>query len=230
MKLYITYEGFDRHGVKRIPYRAIASNLDEAVKAIESWRTYGSERFETMVCNKHCIQILTDIFNGTAKTPVEFCTTGCGSYFLVFNNALGNTVEEHEANAEAKEILRLEAERAKAKYAKNKKFQLYSRITRGWYFVSIPLDLEDYEGARVYKTYSAYTFAESKMDACLKAIKDAEDFALKNGGLSLAHPITWDDVEVIFAGMKTDNGFSVEAWKEYQKQHGNEGTEDKQPE
>ena len=72
---------------------------------------------------------------------------------------------------------------------------------------------------RVYKTFSGYTIAESKMDAYLKAANhECQDLCAEKG-LIFESCGEWNSgtTEVQFLGMKTDYGYSVEAWEEYMK-------------
>ena len=215
----MTYEGDDKYGNHSTRYKAVVSSPEEAVAVIEQWHSYGKPTAPTLIVNARSRDFLVDIFNEDISTPTSFCTTNCGCFSIKCVDALADTIAEHEAIVQQKAKIELGERKQKLERAKQYRFKLYSRIVEGWYFVSIPLELCDYDGKQVHKTYTCYIEAKSKMDAALKALKDAEKTA-SNKGLSFAKCHTWEDTDVMFAGMKVDGGFSIEKYKEYHNGNG----------
>lgn len=227
MKLFIKYHGTDKQGNMCVPYKAIVSSFDEAVNTIETWHTYGKNVRPTLIANDYCKQKLTEVFAGRIELPISISITNCGCYVVTIEKGLADNVAQHEELADQERLYQAQIAAKKRETEKYFKFKVYNKVAKGWYFVSIPLTLHDYECRTSYKTFTTYVLANSKIDAINKTTPEAEKYALNNGGFTLAKPISWEECDVYFVGMKTDDGFSLDAWKE---KYGNKGTDNCQTE
>lgn len=160
-------------------------------------------------------------FSHSFNTPKwhDLRTTGCGCWGIDVYRAEAPTLEEHNAIVNA----RREAEKAEririAKERTAKALEEFKVIRKGWYYVELEMTTMNINGRRVHKTFSGHTIAESKMDAYLKAANhECQDICAENG-LIFEDCGEWNSstTEVQFLGMKTDYGYSVEAWEEYMK-------------
>lgn len=199
---------------------AIAHTAEQAREAIEQMHSVHGGNIMLQV-NAGTWKSLQTIFAGE-ELPYgagELRTTNCGKYGIRFYAAMSPDIDEHN-RMYREQCEREKAERlAKAEQIKQKMLAEFNEQKKGWYRVKVELTALRPDGGmrRVYRELSGYTIAESKMDAYAKmANKECQD-ACAEKGLIFEHCSSWNsgDTEVDFVGMKTDEGFSIEAWEEY---------------
>lgn len=214
--------------------RALVSNPEEAIAAIESFHSYNNKNLALLVVNDYVRKVIENFFSDEPQgyvimkkwgeerkseyTPTHICTTNCGNQHISFHPALADTLEEHQRLYKAK-CDEEKAERIrKSEEAFRKRREEYNEVRKGWYVVSF----NDFKclnswGRFCYKSWTGTCIAKSKYDAALKAIKQIEYLDLPEKGCQLAFILEPLNAEVEFLGMKTDNGYSLKQWEEFSK-------------
>lgn len=223
-----TYEGYTRNNQHLTHYTVLATTPEELYAQMSDWHIYGNAERELITPNANFRAIINAIFSGDGQyrnvngmmndTPKrDIKTTGCGCFGINYTPALAATLDEHLA------LVRKAEEDAKAeriRLANEKTAELrkeFNEVRRGWYYVEIDFSADTSNGHRVFRTFSGYTIADSKMDAYNKALyNDIKDLCASRG-LIFERATEWNGstTDVRFVGLKTDDGFSVEAWEEY---------------
>ncbi len=204
---------------------AMVSNVEESINAIQSFHSYGRKNNPFIQVNSYVLSALSELFERGEFNGQRFPllrTTGCGCKDICFHEPLGDTLVEHEANYRAK----CEAEKAKrirrAEEAKQRLLAEYSEVRRGWYYVEVEVEAHDFDSCRPkYLTSSGYGIADSKMDAYKKFVGNVEtlrDQCIRHNA-SFFSCSEWNscNTQVDFLGMKTDEGYSIDAWEEARK-------------
>lgn len=223
-----------------VPYKAIVHTPEEAIAAINTWTTYGRRNsvkdWERIKVNAQSEKKIREIFEcgfypEQVKYPSVLCgslrTTGCGAWDICFYPAFADTLEEHERiYNERREIAKKERMRL-AETAKQRRWTELKEYKRGWYHVSMEIRLYVFtdkgNDLRTSMEYSCNIIADSGIDAYSKTSKYLQDHPeeLKHHrGWAVLESVcapTSGDYDFTFLGMKTDEGYSVEAWEEWHK-------------
>lgn len=231
----VTYGGTDRYGNRHNPYKAIAHTADEAIAVINTWKSYGSEKRESIVVNDRNAEKIRELFRdglGTYATgkPRQFMslrTTGCGAWDISFYPALADTIEEHERiYNEQREAAKQERMKA-IEEARQRRLVELNEPKRGWYHVELEMRLYVFANRGndwiEDADYSCTLIADSGMDAYNKVVEDAKKHPEKlmvRGNITSLQSYcgpTDGGFECTFLGVKTDDGYSVEKWKEWKE-------------
>lgn len=231
----ITYGGRTSNGNTYVPYKAIAHTAEEAIAVINTWKTYGRKTSDCIVVNATTEEKIRELFrdgigtyyDGKPRTWVPMRTTGCGAWGIIFEQALADTLEEH--NRIEQERKAVEAEECKKRhslYVKKRLAELNER-KRGWYHVSLEIRLyvfafrgNDYTCDTVY---TCDIIADSGMDAYNMTVKwvrhHPEELVVNGNAATLQSCCEPSDrgFEFTFLGVKTDDGFSIETWEEWHR-------------
>ena len=213
--VYICNDGYGRYFVK---YRALCKTKEEAVNAISEWHTYGSLRYDTIKINNHFNQVLNVLYGlEEGVAPGEVKTTNCGSGTIRIYPALSDNLKDHERlvneqrKREKEEKDRIREEKEQETLAD------FFKQRKGWYSVSIEITALTFGTChRVHKTFSGDIVASCKMSAYRKAVEQMEEFCTEHS-LIYESTASWKNADIEFLGMKTDYGYSVEAWEEAKK-------------
>lgn len=231
----VTYGGTDRYGNRHNPYKAIAHTADEAIAVINTWKSYGSEKRESIVVNDRNAEKIRELFRdgfgtyatGMPRQYMSLRTTGCGAWDISFYPALADTIEEHERiYKEQREAAKQERLRL-AEEAKQRRMAELSEQKRGWWHVELDLTLSVFATrGNDYTTPSTFignVIADSGMDAYRKAVKHVEEHPHElthrgNAAVLMYCADPWSSgYECLFLGVKTDEGYSVEKWEEWKE-------------
>lgn len=223
-----------------VPYKAIAHTPEEAIAAINTWTTYGRKNsvkdWERIKVNAQSEKKIHEIFErGYNPEQVEYpsvlCgslrTTGCGAWDICFYPAFADTLDEHQRiYNERREIAKKERIRL-AEAARQRRWAELKEYKRGWYHVSMEIRLYVFtdrgNDLRPSMEYSCNVIADSGIDAyskTLKYLKDHPEELKHHRGWAVLESVcdpTSGDYDFTFLGMKTDEGYSVEAWEEWHK-------------
>lgn len=225
----VSYEGTTRNNNVCNPYKAVVHTADEAIATINTWHTYGHHD-EFIVVNAVAEKKIRELFTngfveqygGGKSNAVTLRTTGCGCWDIVIRPALADTLEEHNRiyneQREAAKAMRM----AQAAAVKELRLKELNEQKRGWYHVELELRLSVFNNHgndyRTDKTFSGNVIANSGMDAYDKAVKEIKNEGFTHRG-NIAMLESWAEptshgYEFLFLGVKTDDGYSVEKWKE----------------
>lgn len=230
----ITYGGTSRNGNTFAPYTAIAHSADEAIAIINTWKTYG-HREENIHVNDYTAGKIRELFEKVIKPEHQgqrvcygdFRTTGCGCWSISFYPALADTLEEHERiYKEKREAAKQERMKAIEEARKRRLVELNEQM-RGWYHVSLKLRLYVFANRgndwMEDADYSCNLIADSGMDAYDKVVKYVKEHPQEltvrgnNTALQSYCGPTDGGFECNFLGVKTDEGYSIDLWKEWHK-------------
>ena len=204
--------------------KGMAATPEEAKRIIETFHGYGRHSNPTLIVNAQTSAKIDLIYTDNNAQCRDLRTTNCGAKGIDFYPALADTLEEHERiyqeRCEAEKRERL----AKAEALKQQMLHEWNEPRRGWYSVSVEVSAHRIDGnmARRWLTFSGHIIANSKMDAYNKALDPSQngpqDMCCERG-LIYEGCSAWNssDTEVLFLGMKTDYGYSVDAWEEAKK-------------
>lgn len=197
--------------------KGIAATKEEAIKLIESFRNYGKKDGKLLIVNDNLSKGLENLFaDGVIKS---FKTVNCGCKAIMIYEALADTVEEHQRlydeRCENEKKERIAASNARRE-ALLKEFR---EIKRGWYGVNLEINCLDIRTSRRYaKSFNGNIIADSKMDAYNKALGQMDDFcASREYVFESASEWNSSSTDVEFLGMRTDYGYSIDAWYEFSK-------------
>lgn len=147
-------------------------------------------------------------------------TTGCGRSSISIHPALADTLEEHERIYQQQKAERHERERARHEAYVQAQLDALNEQRRGWYEVELTYQqayFHSNDGIRWrWKTFLGEVIADSGQDAYDKAIEHLTN-NIENLPDSRYPDELSNDFCFTFLGMKTDDGFSVEAWEEYMR-------------
>ena len=203
--------------------KGMAATPEGAKRIIETFHGYGRPNNPTLIVNNVSWILLNEWYKSPAVQH-SLRTTNCGAKGIDFYPALADTLEEHERiyqeRCEAEKRERL----AKAEALKQQMLHEWNEPRRGWYSVSVEVSAHRIDGnmARRWLTFSGHIIANSKMDAYNKALDPSqngpEDMCCERG-LIYEGCSAWNssNTEVLFLGIKTDYGYSVDAWEEAKK-------------
>lgn len=232
----ITYGGRANNGNTYEPYKAIAHTADEAIAVINTWHPYGSpKRGDLITVNDRTAEKIRTLFrdglgtyyDGKPRTCVTMRTTGCGAWDISFYPALADTLGEHERiYGERREAARMERMR-QAEEARQRRLSELNERRRGWYHVELELELmvfaakgNDYV---THTTFEGSIIADSGVDAYSKAVGHVQyhpEELTHRGNVAILQswaPLDGSGFGCTFLGVKTDEGYSVEKWNEWQK-------------
>lgn len=236
----ITYGGPSNRGNNYTPYKAIAHTAEEAIAVINTWKSYGRKNsvndWERIKVNAQSEEKIREIFDRGFNPeqvgyPSVLCgsirTTGCGAWWIRFYPAFADTLEEHERiYNERREVAKSERMRL-AEAARQRRWAELKEYKRGWYHVSMEIRLYVFTDKgndfMPLMEYSCNVIADSGIDAYNKTKKYLEDHPEEikhRRGMAVLASVclpTSGDYDFIFLGMKTDEGYSVEAWEEWHK-------------
>ncbi len=215
-------DGLNRYNMKKyiIVYcgqKGIAGTKEEAIQLIESFRNYGKKDGELLVVNDNLSKGLENLFSdGVIKS---FKTINCGCKAIMIYEALADTIEEHQRiydeRCENEKKERIAASNAR-KEALLKEFK---EIKRGWYGVNLEINCLDIRSSRRYtKSFSGNILADSKMEAYNKSLAQM-DYFCSSRDFIFESAAEWNssNTEIEFLGMRTDNGYSIDAWNEFSR-------------
>lgn len=201
--------------------KGMAATPEDAKRIIETFHGYGRHSNPTLIVNAQTSAKIDLIYTDDNAQCRDLRTTNCGANGIDFYPALADTLEEHERIYQE----RCEAEKreriAKAEALKQQMLKEWNEPRRGWYSVSVEVSahrIDDNMACRWF-TFSGHIIANSKMDAYNKALDPSqngpEDMCCERG-LIYEGCSAWNssNTEVLFLGMKTDYGYSVDAWEE----------------
>lgn len=199
---------------------AIAHTAEQARESIEKMHSVHGGNIMLKV-NAGTWKVLQSIFAGEELTygAGELRTTNCGKYGIRFFAAMSPDINEHN-RMYREQCDREKSERlSKAEQAKQERLTEFRKRKKGWYRVKVEITaIRPTDGMRrVYRELSGYIYAECKMYAYSKMANEECHDACEEKGLIFEDCSSWDSgyTEVEFLGMKTDKGFSIEAWEEY---------------
>lgn len=200
--------------------KGMAATPEDAKRIIETFHGYGRPFNPTLIVNTQTSAKIDLIYADANAQRHDLRTTNCGAKGIDFYPSLADTLEEHERiyqeRCEAEKRERL----AKAEALKQQMLQEWNELRRGWYSVSVEVSAHRIDGnmARRWFTFSGHIIADSKMDAYNKALDPSkngpEDMCCERS-LIYEGCSAWNssNTEVLFLGMKTDYGYSVDAWE-----------------
>lgn len=200
----------------------MVSNVEESINAIQSFHSYGRKNNPFLQVNSQTLAALTELFDSGAVRGSKFPllrTTGCGCKDIRFFEPLGPTLEEHEAAYRAKcEVEKAERLRRAEEYHQRLLAE-YNEVRRGWYEVEIEISVLPWKSMnRTVREFYGIVIADSKMDAYDKAVAQMNDYcASQRCSFESAEPWNSSHNNVEFLGMKTDYGYSIEAWEKFSK-------------
>lgn len=147
-------------------------------------------------------------------------TTGCGRSSISIHLAPADTLEECDAIYERERAERQARQAAQREAALQATLAALNKQRRGWYLVEMTYQQAYFsDGIRWrWKTLEAEVLADSGQDAYDKTIEHLTN-NVDNLPDSLYPEATDPNYSFTFAGMRTDDGFSVEAWEEYTNNH-----------
>lgn len=204
--------------------KGMAATPEDARRIIESFHTYNNQSAPTLAISNYAEAKIQDIFSHVKGTILEFRTTNCGCKSIRFYPALADTLEEHDRiyqeQCEAEKRERI----AKAEAREQQMLQEWYLPRKGWYSVSVEVAAHRINDnmARRWLTFSGHIIANSKMNAYNKVLDPSQngpqDMCCERG-LIYEGCSAWNssNTEVLFLGMKTDYGYSVDAWEEAKK-------------
>ena len=139
-----------------------------------------------------------------------------------FYPALADTLEEHERIYRERCDTEKQERIARAEAIKQQMLQEWNEPKRGWYSVCVEVTALTVNCNRRWLTFRGHIIADSKMDAYNQAIspdKNGAPSMCAERGLTYEGCSAWNNnnTEVLFLGMKTDYGYSVDAWEEAKK-------------
>lgn len=226
-KFFITYGGHSNDGRYHFSQKAVVSTLEEAVSVINAWHSYGNPKRECLIVNQYCLDKIKSFFEdglgefvtGEKRTYESIKTTGCGAWAIYFYYAMGDTVDEHEAAYKDKCESEQQERIRKSEEEKKKRMIELCEEKRGWYSVYLTFDCYQWSeraGGMVsrMKDFSGKCIASSKLDAYNKARNDIKMNNPELIGLNFHDPTNQNYFDAVFLGMKTDDGYSIEAWEE----------------
>ena len=145
-------------------------------------------------------------------------TTGCGRSSISIHPALADTLEENERIYQQQRMDRQERERARHEAYVQAQIDALNEQRRGWYEVEITYQQAYFhpgDGIRWrWKTFLGELIADSGQDAYDKTIEHLSNNVANLPDSRYPDKLS-NDFSFTFLGMKTDDGFSVEAWEEY---------------
>jgi hypothetical protein len=232
----VTYGGrVSNRVINYVPYKAIVHTADEAIAIINTWKTYGGNRgHNTMiVVNDFAERKIRELFrdgfgtypSGEPRTYVGVRTTGCGAWDIAFHPALADNIEEHQRIYDEKREAAKQERMRQAEEARQRRMAELVEQKRGWYHVELELCLSVFNNHgndyRTDQTFSGNVIANSGMDAYDKAVKEIKNEGFAHRG-NMAILESWAEptshgYEFLFLGVKTDEGYSVEKWKEWKE-------------
>lgn len=171
---------------------------------------------ENLQCNPTTERYFRSLFAGE-EVSSGIRTTNCGKYDILCHSALAPTMEEHQqlylAKCEAEKQERIR----KAEEAQQKRLAEWHEQRKGWYHVEVDIQAMTMHHSNVrYLMFSGDIIANSKMDAYnqLNQRDDLINYCASRSLIYMSHD-DWTRATVHFLGMKTDYGYSVEAWEEW---------------
>ena len=173
-------------------------------------------------------------YEGGKSPSVRIRTTGCGCWDICITPALADTLEEHERIVnERREAAKQERIRLSAA-VKQRRLAELNEQRRGLYHSQIELCLYVFTSRgndrRQYVDYSCNMIADSGMDAYNKTLQYVKDHPEELTTRSMKHRGEWAILEsacdptsggyvFTFLGVKTDEGYSLDKWKERKGKH-----------
>lgn len=196
--------------------KAILNSVEEAETWINNLHNHDNEDERNLVVNDSTHRHLVTIFLGEDE-GMKMQTTGCSpDNFIYCFPALADTVEEHEKlwfAREAERKVQEQIERAKKQAERKAAFAVREKelkaMPKGWYEVVISYLYTSNMTMRLRKnTVSFEGIADNGWDAYHKALGQLEQ--KYNGFLHEYDTIL--EADIAFLGLKTDNGYSIDAW------------------
>lgn len=204
--------------------KGMAATPEEAKRVIETFHGYGRPSNPTLIVNAQTEAKINSIYADANAQRRDLRTTNCGAKGIDFYPALADTLDEHERIYRERCKIEKRDRLAKAEALKQKMLQEWNEQRRGWYSVSVEGTALRPDGccSRCWLTFSGHIIADSKMDAYNKFLdpsKNGPADMCRERGLSFENCSAWNSTrtEVLFLGMKTDYGYSVDAWEEAKK-------------
>lgn len=159
---------------------------------------------------------------------LKICTTNCRGTEIYGYCPMADTVEEHDRILLEREAKRDQERAEKREAAVQKRLEKLYEQKNGWYRVSLDLRLMVFNNhGNDYMEDTTFTgdiIADSGADAYNKTVKHILDSPSEvvnyHGNASTLQ--SWSDMtsygyEFYFLGVKTDDGYSVEKWKEWKE-------------
>lgn len=148
---------------------------------------------------------------------IDLNPINAGKHSIQVIQALAPTEDEHNRLYAAKNANRKAEELARAKeFRKARTAELYTR-RRGWWAVSLEFERWTWDGDKDIATPCTYTgniVAKDGAEAYRKMVRDIEADAEITPVRQL--PSEWSPrYQPTFLGLKTDDGYSIEAWEAY---------------
>lgn len=196
--------------------KAILNSVEEAETWINNLHDHDNETERVLIVNDSTHRHLVNIFSKEDK-GVKMQTTGCSpDSFIRCFPALANTAEEHEklwfareAERKAQEQEEREKKQAERKAAFAIREKELKAMPKGWYEVVISYLYTSSTTMRLHKNTESFEgFADNGWEAYHKVLEQIEQ---KYNGFLHEHD-TILEADIAFLGMKTDNGYSIDAW------------------
>ena len=212
---------------KGAKYEAVVHELNEAISAIETWHTYCNPNYSTIIVNENakaklikCIELAK---RGELKRE-SMKSTNCGSNAIEVYPAMADTLGADRI-IRAVEIHKKRMERIRiANEEREQRMTEMYQVRRGWYSVMMTFSCYYWSNRRGemlwgQKEFSGKVIANSQLDAYNKACHDIEvnSDPFKCQGPEFPDPTNQSMFDAYFLGMKTDEGYSLEAWEEFSK-------------
>lgn len=218
-----------------VPYKAIAHTAEEAIAVINTWKTYGRKTADCIVVNATTEEKIRELFRdglgtgfeGKPRTWVDMRTTGCGAWPITFEQALADTLEEHNRIEQERKAVEAEEWKKRHKLYVQKRLAELNERKRGWYHASLEIRLyvAPFRGNDYFRdaVYTCEIIADSGMDAynkTVECIREHPEELVVNGNYATFQSCCEPSdrgFEFTFLGVKTDDGFSVEEWEEWHR-------------
>lgn len=196
--------------------KAILNSVEEAETWINNLHNHGNEDERNLVVNDSTHRHLVNIFSKEDE-GMKMQTTGCSPDSVIYcYPALADSTEEHERiwfTREAERKAQEQEEREKKQAERKTAFAIREKelkaMPKGWYEVVISYFYTSNMTMRLRKkTESFEGFADNGWEAYHKVLDQLEQ---KHNGF-LHEYDTILDADIAFLGLKTDNGYSIDAW------------------
>ncbi len=204
-KYMVIYGGTDLQGRSR-ERGAVVNNIDEVAAFLATCNTYCYSKGTPLQLSDGCRTKIDNWLKFQNEKILTFRTTGCGAWECLLFATEFDTYDAYKAHRD--ELLQ-----QKAHDREQKRLAELHNTRRGWYRVSLELS-GDGILAPIHsgKDFTGEVIANNGADAYMKAVEECRNMApefapadMMGAGYSFE-----------FLGVKTDDGYSVALWEQWQ--------------
>jgi hypothetical protein len=211
----VIYGGTDLQGRSR-ERGAVVNNIDEVAAFLATCNTYCYSKGTPLQLSDGCRTKIDNWLKFQNEKILTFRTTGCGAWECLMFATEFDSYDAYKAHRD--ELLQ-----QKAHDREQKRLAELNLQRKGWYRVSLDCTYYGFRpsgnDSRLHLTFDGVTLASSGMDAYQKAVEEAKKVVEHHGIVvsleSYAEP-TELGYSFEFLGVKTDDGYSVALWEQWQ--------------